>query len=466
MTRRSILSQSYRRILFILFQVVMIGTFIFVLITTTPLIDSLYYYPAIGPISPQAIGDGTNQLHICWGEVYILPNGSRRVVLKYQAPTQNMGPVIISEPFAFYWSPYNTWPYLEDIRTTLTCNPTGNIAIGWIQPISNGSMSPADGRGYFRIYNGTEWSTIQRLPNSNVLSKFQLQYGLNGTLYAFYLNYLTDSQWQLQYWEVGSGLPPITLLDETSISPYYLRRSQLLAGFDGHLYFFCDNYSQDNFGLAFRSYQNGSWSQDEMVTDDTYGLDDWLVVMSPDETIHLVWPDYSGDVHYRYFYNQTWSVATSVYTIRGRLLDLEVDSDNNLQLLGQEYYLPPPGPFVGALVSPFYLLKRIGTSWDSPIQLTDIPTDYSYVDLVMVNSHYSYLVHLQTFHSASQLGYYTIDGSAVFLNSNFYVSTVSEMLFRYQLLLIAKGTIIIFGAMVFLPIVFVFLRRSFWRILR
>ena len=110
-------------------------------------------------------------------------------------------------------------------------------------------------------------------------------------------------------------------------------------------------------------------------------------------------------------------------------------------------------------------MMRFGGSWDSPIFLSDIPTQNSYADLVMIDSQYSYIVHLQKFQSASQLVYYTLDGSSVYLNSNLYVSTVSEMLLRYQLFLIAKGATIIFGTLVFLPIVFVFSRYSFKRIL-
>ncbi len=434
---------------------------------TAPAIDGLYYQPAIGPISPQAELDGANQLQVCWGEVISLPNGSVRCVMKYQAPTHDIDPILISEPFRTNWLPYQIWSYSEDIRTTLTCDSTGNIAIGWIQPLPNWYFDPRDGQGYLRVYNNTAWSTIQILPNTHVVSKFQLQYGLNGTLHAFYLNHLSDSQWQLQCWQVGSMLPPVTLLDETAEGAHYLQRSQLLAGFDDHLYFFWDNYSQDNFGLAFRSYRNGSWSQDVLVNNGTWGLDEWLVVMSPDETIHVVWCEYSGDIFHRSYYNQTWSATTHFDQIPGRLFDLEVDSDNNLQLLGQEHFIPPPN-FVASswnLLIRFYIMKRIGTSWDSPILLTDIPTQNSYVDLVMIDSQYSYLVHLQKFQSASQLVYYTLDGSTVYLNSNLYVSTVSEMLIRYQLFLIAKGATIIFGALVFLPIIFVFSRYSFRRIL-
>ncbi|MFW9985426.1 MAG: hypothetical protein ACFFDJ_02560 [Candidatus Odinarchaeota archaeon] len=465
MIRNPTTSQSLKPTLFIFLQAILIAVFLVVSITTAPTIDGLYYHPLIGPISLQAELDGTNQLQVSWGEIISLPNGSTRCVIKCQAPTHNIDPILISEPFRVNWEPYGTWLYSENIHTTLTCDSTGNIAIGWIQPLPTWYLNPEDGQGYLRVYNNTAWSAIQSLPNTTVVSKFQLQYGLNGTLYAFYLNHLSDYQWQLQYWQVGSELPPTTLLNETSEGAHYLQRSQLLAGFDDHLYFFWDNYSQGDFGLAFRSYRNGSWTQDELVNADAYDLDDWLVVMSPDETIHVIWSEYSSDVHYRSYHNQTWSVTTDVIQIWGRLFDLEVDSDNNLQLLGQEYYIPPPGPFIGELFSPFYTMMRFGDSWDSPILLNDIPTQNSYVDLVMVDSQYSYLVHLQKFQSASQLVYYTVDVSTVYLNHNLYVSTVSEMLLRYRLLLIAKGAIIIFGALVFLPIVFVFSRYSFRRVL-
>lgn len=449
--------------LLIFFEIIAIGGLIFLFILVTPAMNTLNYSPHSGPISPKVVLDGTGRLHVFWGDLYQLTNGSKRVIMKYQTHQNGwVQPIALSNPFNPQSLLCGEWYYYGDLRTTLTCDQDGQVAVGWVQKTAD-PLYEEIGIAYYRIYNGTNWSDIIELPIDNEVGFFDLQYSLNNTLYALYQEYNATDFWWLQFWEVGSASPPITLFEMGIYGSYYLGNPKLLAGLEDHLFLFWGNQTER--GLCFRAYQNESWSSDIRV-DEIGEVDCWDVALGRDETIHVVWHNWVGDTYYRQFQNQTWSLSTKlpITQFGWGWLDLEVDSENNLQLLWQEYYIPPPGPFYNPLTYHIYSIKRIGTNWGSQSELFGVPLDNIEVALVMVDATQSHLVLRQWIRSASQLIHYSLEGSTA-TKVHTLASTVAEMISGLQIYLLFNGGVLVLGVLVFLPIVVILLRRSVHRII-
>lgn len=462
--RSSILS---KRNLFLVLNVIAIGVFFTYLLIASPAIEGIPPSHNTGPTRQQAVLDDNGQLHVIWEDITILPNGSVRLTIKYryydgQTWSQESS---ISNPRSPIW--YSGWGGLSYLisPTTLSCSNNGQLAVGWIH-MNGSSQISYTGTAYYRIYDGTEWSALQTLPNSSNIEVFKLQYSKDGKLFALWLDHkfpLDPNYWQLHWWEVGTN--PSQILVERNTSQGYPRFPKLLPGNEGHLYAVWEQVAPENMSnyIYFTSYQNETWSMPTLVSDPTVDVGQWDAIITTNETIHVVWvgwQDYNAILYHRAVHDDILGPITTISDKFGGAWYTEVAADSNgdLHVMWLGHYDQYPYTYN------YYSCKKIDSIWQECKPIINLHRrDGESTNLVMSTATRSHVIQRQPVGRSAQLVHYQIE-SDVAIPQAIIASSVPALVFRLQLYAIAKGFLLVIGVIIFLPLAVHLLRRSMHRL--
>jgi hypothetical protein len=448
-----------------------VGLFLVALLVVSPALTSPPETPNTGPQQYQAVIDGNGRLHLVWEDAADLANGSIQLTIKhrnYDGETWSQEGLVSSPRIAswieFFVEDFGLYRSYLNSPVTLACNGGNELAAGWVQRISYDT-----GSACYCIFNGTEWQESQNLPNSNATDTFQLQYGNDGALYATWLEFnasepYSSYYWWLYCWKIGEGTPPSAILERNN-SQAVPRHPALFSSKEGDRYVLWEQVSPTNASsyLYFCSSQNGTWSERVLVSDPAIDLGDWDAVMTPDDSLHLVWAgweNYEAVMYYQSFHDSVWEQKIPLSEQLGGIWETQIasDSDGDLQAMWLSYHNIYPWTYY------YYTCRRLHSTWQNCLPIANLGRhDGESTHLAMESATRSHVIQREPVDSSAQLVHYQLD-SEFAQPIAILTETTSTLLARLKPYIIVKGLVPIIGALVFLPITVYVLRRCVARI--